>query len=38
MDVTFSGTLVYTKGAIVREAQREVFYVFVSAKLATLSE
>jgi hypothetical protein len=35
---TFSGTLVYTKGAIVREAQREVFYVFVSAKRATLGE
>jgi hypothetical protein len=35
---TYDGTLIYTKGAIVREAGREVFYVFVSAKLATLGE
>ncbi len=32
---SFSNTLIYTKGAIVREAAREVFYIFVSAKIAT---
>jgi hypothetical protein len=31
---TFSGTWVYTKGTIHHKARREVFYVFVSAKLA----
>jgi hypothetical protein len=35
---SYGGTLIYTKGTLVREAQREVFYVFVSAKLATLGE
>jgi hypothetical protein len=34
----YEGTLIYTKGAIVRQAGREVFYVFVSAKVATLGE
>jgi len=33
---TYDGTLIYTKGAIVREGEREVFYVFVSAKIATV--
>jgi len=32
---TFTGTWVYTKGTIRRKGGREVFYVFVSAKLAT---
>jgi hypothetical protein len=31
----YSGTLIYTKGAIVREAGQESFYVFVSSKIAT---
>ena len=35
---SFSGTLVYSKGAIVREAGREVFYILVSAKIATFDE
>lgn len=34
---SYDGTLIYTKGAIVRQGKREVFYVFVSAKIATLS-
>ena len=32
---SFGGTLIYTKGAIVRQAGEEVFYILVSAKLAT---
>ena len=32
---TFTGTWIYTKGTIRRKGGREVFYVFVSAKLAT---
>ncbi|HNQ22637.1 MAG TPA: hypothetical protein PKK06_06035 [Phycisphaerae bacterium] len=35
---SYNGTLIYTKGAIVRQAEQEVFYVFVSAKIATLGE
>lgn len=31
---TFTGTWVYTKGTIRRKGGEEVFYVFVSAKLA----
>ena len=31
---TFTGTWVYTKGTLRRKGGREVFYVFVSAKLA----
>ena len=31
---TFGGTWVYTKGTIRRKGRQEVFYVFVSAKLA----
>ena len=31
---TFTGTWVYTKGTIRRKAGQEVFYVFVSSKLA----
>lgn len=34
----FEGTLIYTKGTIVREAKREVFYILVSAKIATFDE
>ena len=30
----FSGTWIYTKGTIRRKAGQEVFYVFVSSKLA----
>ena len=30
----FSGTWIYTKGTIRRKGGREVFYVFVSSKLA----
>lgn len=29
---TFTGTQVYTKGAIVQEGERQTFYIFVSAK------
>ena len=35
---TYGGTLVYTKGKIARQAGREIFYVFVSAKIATYAE
>lgn len=35
---SYDGTLIYTKGTIVRQEDREVFYVFVSAKIATLGE
>ena len=35
---SYDGTLIYTKGTIVREEDREVFYVFVSAKVATFAE
>jgi len=30
----FQGTLIYTKGAIVRERKGEVFYVLVSSKIS----
>ncbi|MBI1854025.1 MAG: hypothetical protein HYR85_27115 [Planctomycetes bacterium] len=32
---SFDGTLIDTKGAIAREAQDEILYVFISAKVAT---
>lgn len=35
---SYDGTLIYTKGAIVQQEDHEVFYIFISAKLATLSE
>lgn len=35
---SYDGTLIYTKGAIVRQAEQEVFYVFISAKIATFGE
>ncbi len=31
----YAGTLIYTKGAIAKEAGQEVFYIFVSANVAT---
>lgn len=34
----YDGTLIYTKGAIKREAAREVYYLFVSSKRSTLGE
>ncbi len=35
---SYDGTLIYTKGTIVQQEEREIFYVFISAKIATLSE
>lgn len=35
---SYDGTLIYTKGAIVRQEEHEVFYVFISAKIATFEE
>ena len=35
---SFDGTLVYTKGAIAKEGEREVFYILTSAKIATTKE
>ena len=35
---SYDGTLIYTKGAIAREEDHEVFYVFVSAKVATFGD
>lgn len=35
---SFGGTLIYTKGAIVKEGGQEVFYIFISAKIATAEE
>jgi hypothetical protein len=35
---SYDGTLIYTKGTIVREEACEVFYVFVSAKVATFGD
>lgn len=29
---------IYTKGKIAREAEREIFYVFISAKIATYAD
>ncbi|MEX2220096.1 MAG: hypothetical protein WD749_15200 [Phycisphaerales bacterium] len=31
---TYDGTVIYTKGAIHREAGSETFYIFISSKLA----
>jgi hypothetical protein len=33
---SYNGTLIYTKGTIVREEDHEVFYIFVAAKIATV--
>jgi len=35
---SFGGTLIYTKGAIVREPEGEVFYILVSSKIATIND
>ncbi len=35
---SFEGTLIYTKGAIVREHGEETFYIFISSKVATVGE
>jgi hypothetical protein len=32
---TYDGTLIYTKGTIVREDGQETFYIFISSKIAT---
>ena len=34
----YTGTLIYTKGAIKREAQNEIFYLLISSKRSTLGE
>ena len=35
---SYDGTLIYTKGTIVKQEKHEVFYIFISAKIATLTE
>ena len=35
---SYSGTLIYTKGTIVKEDDRETFYIFISSKVATFGE
>ncbi len=35
---TYGGTLIYTKGKIARQGGREIFYVLVSAKIATYAQ
>ena len=35
---TYDGTLIYTKGKIVRYARQEYFYVLVSSKIATYED
>jgi hypothetical protein len=35
---SYTGTLIYTKGKIGREADEEVFYFYISAKRARFSE
>ena len=34
----YTGTLIYTKGKIDREGDQEFFYVFISAKIATVGD
>lgn len=34
----YEGTLIYTKGTVVRRDGEEIFYVFISSKIATLGE
>jgi hypothetical protein len=34
----FTGTLIYTKGTIVRQGGQETFYIFISSKVATFDE
>ncbi|NOS99983.1 MAG: hypothetical protein HOP29_05100 [Phycisphaerales bacterium] len=33
---SFEGTLIYTKGKIVTEGNREYYYIFISAKINTI--
>jgi hypothetical protein len=35
---SFGGTLIYTKGTIAREKGRDVFYIFISAKVDLRAE
>lgn len=35
---SYGGTLIYTKGKVARQDGREVFYVFISAKIATYGD
>lgn len=35
---SYDGTLIYTKGTIVREDGQETFYIFISSKVATLGD
>lgn len=35
---SYDGTLIYTKGAIIREGAEETFYIFISSKLATFGK
>lgn len=35
---SYTGTLIYTKGTIVREDGRETFYIFISSKVATAGD
>ena len=36
--LSYGGTFIYTKGAIVKKAGEEVFYILVSAKIATVED
>lgn len=35
---SFTGTLIYTKGKIDRQGGQEIFYILVSAKIATVGD
>lgn len=35
---SFTGTLIYTKGKIDRQGRKEVFYVLISSKVATVGD
>lgn len=35
---SFEGTLIYTKGTIVRQDGEETFYIFISSKVATVGD
>jgi len=35
---SYDGTLIYTKGTIVREDGEETFYIFISSKIATFGD
>ena len=34
----YDGSLIYTKGAIKREAGQEIYYLFISSKISTLGD